>query len=82
VSANIYGGITVDLNNGPIRTEYSRSIDGKQLARLVIGEPGRSIAITVSNSPTKTLAELQEAVAQLAAFTQRQEQLAALPEVA
>ncbi|MET9445436.1 hypothetical protein [Streptomyces sp. NPDC006610] len=82
MSADIYGGITVDLNDAPIRTEYSRDVTGKQLARLVIGEPGRSIAITVSNSPAETLAELQEAVAQLAAFTQRQEQLATLPEVA
>ncbi|MBL3664445.1 hypothetical protein JL475_00095 [Streptomyces sp. M2CJ-2] len=72
MSADIYGGITVDLNDAPIRTEYDRSYDGKPLARLVIGEDNASIAITVSNSSPETVAQLAEAAAQLAAWTQRQ----------
>jgi hypothetical protein len=72
MSADIYGGITVDLNDAPIRCEYDRDLDGRQMARLVIGEPGKSIAITVTNSSPDTVAELAEAVAQLAAWTKRQ----------
>ncbi|MEZ3180346.1 hypothetical protein KYY02_17125 [Streptomyces pimonensis] len=72
MSADIYGGITVDLHDAPIRCEYDRDIDGKQMARLVIGEPGKSLAITVTNSSPDTVAELAEAVAQLAAWTKRQ----------
>jgi hypothetical protein len=72
MSADIYGGITVDLNDAPIRTEYDRDLAGRQMARLVIGEPGKSIAITVTNSSPDTVDQLAEAVAQLAAWTKRQ----------
>jgi len=83
MTSRIVGGITVDLSDGPVRTEYSRSsFDGKQTARLVIGEDSDSIAIAVSSSPGTTLAELEEAVAELRAWVTRQERLAALPEVA
>ncbi|MER5843264.1 hypothetical protein ABT099_23790 [Streptomyces prasinus] len=82
MSADIYGGITVDLNDGPVRCEYDRGFDGKPSARLVIGEPGKSIAITVSNSTPATVEELLEAVSRLAAWTRRQEQIKTLPEVA
>ena len=82
MSAQIYGGITVDLNDGPIRTEYNRGIDGKPMARLVIGTAGQSIGISVSESTVDTIAELEEAVAELKAWVQRQEQLKTLPEVA
>jgi hypothetical protein len=82
VSAQIYGGITVDLNDGPVSTEYNRGIDGKPMARLVIGEAGESVGISVTNSSIDTIAELEEAVAELKAWAQRQEQLKTLPEVA
>ena len=72
MSADIYGGITVALNDAPIRTEYDHGIDGRPMARLVIGEPGKSIAITVTNSSPDTVDQLAEAVAQLAAWTKRQ----------
>lgn len=72
MSADIYGGINVDLNDAPIRCECDRGIDGKQTARLVIGEPGKSLAITVTNSSPATVDQLAEAVARLAAWTQRQ----------
>jgi hypothetical protein len=80
VSAEIYGGITIALNDAPIRCEYDRGIDGKPLARLVLGEPGKSIAISVTDSSPATVDQLAEAVARLAAWTQRQAQQ--LPEVA
>lgn len=82
MSAQIYGGITVDLNDGPIRTEYNRGIDGKPRARLVIGTAGESVGISVTNSSIDTIAELEEAVAELKAWALRQEQLKTLPEVA
>ncbi|MFK4869037.1 hypothetical protein ACI3K4_27865 [Streptomyces sp. CSMPJR101] len=82
MSAQIYGGITVDLNDGPIRTEYNRGIDGKLRARLVIGEAWEGVGISVSRSTVATLTELEEAVAELKAWVQRQEQLKTLPEVA
>jgi hypothetical protein len=82
VTSRIVGGVTVALNDGPIRTEYSRSFDGMPTARLVIGAGSDSIALTVSSSSTETLAQLQEKVAELAAWVQRMESLKALPEVA
>jgi hypothetical protein len=80
--AEIYGGITVNLNDGPIRTQYDRAIDGKPMARLVIGEAWESVGIAVSQSTPDTLAELEAAVAELKAWVQRQEMLRSLPEVA
>lgn len=76
--ADIYGGITVDLNDGPIRTAYGRDIDGKQTAQLVIGDDARTLAISVTRSPAAALDELETAVAELKAWVQRQ----ALKEVA
>lgn len=80
--ASIYGGITVDLNDGPVRTQYSRDTNGKPLARLVIGDGSESLAITVSNSGRDVVAQLEAAVAELTAWTQRQDMLRSLPEVA
>ncbi|MFD8008143.1 hypothetical protein [Streptomyces mirabilis] len=82
MTTRIIGGITVDLSDGPIRTEYSRGFNGKPTARLVIGEGSDSIGIAVSSSPAETLAQLQEAVAELAAWSARMESIKALPEVA
>lgn len=82
MTTRIVGGITVDLDDGPIRTEYSRGFDGKPTARLVIGEDRDSVAIAVSSSPAETLAELEAAVAELRAWSARMETLRALPEVA
>lgn len=78
MSAQLYGGIALDLLDGPVRTEYSRGDDGKQRARLVLGEGTQSIAISVTRCPIKTLEELETAVAELKAWVQRQ----ALREVA
>lgn len=69
MNAQLYGGITVDLNDGPIRTEYGRDLNGKPLARLVIGEGSESIAIAVSKSGPAVIAELQEAISELAAWS-------------
>lgn len=80
--AEMYGGINFDLNDGPIRTKHFRMADGKACAQLVLGEAGQSIAISVSRCTPETLDELAEAVAELAAWVQRQQQLGALPEVA
>lgn len=72
MSAQLYGPIALDLSDGPIRTEYSRGWDGKPTARLVLGDGTQSIAISVSDSPAETLARLEAAVAELAAWQQRQ----------
>lgn len=80
--ADIYGGITADLNDGPIHTSYGRDINGKPTAQLVIGEGARTLGISVTGSSVDTLAELAEAVAKLQAWTKRQQQLKSLPEVA
>jgi hypothetical protein len=80
--ADIYGGITVDLNDGPIRTQYSRDVSGKPLGRLVIGDGSETIAITVSQSTPETLAQLQEAVSELRAWVTLQDRVKSLPEVA
>lgn len=78
MSADIYGAINVDLNNAPVRAEFARGYDGKETARLVIGDPGSSIAITVTQSSPETVADLAEAAARLLVWAQRQ----ALREVA
>lgn len=70
--AQLYGPIAIDLNDGPVRADYSRGFDGKQTARLIVGEGTQSIAISVTNASPEALAKLQEAVAELAAWTQRQ----------
>jgi hypothetical protein len=82
MAVDIYGGLTVDLNDAPIRTETGRDAFGKQMVRLVIGENARTIAITVSNSTPEKVAELAEAAAQLAACAEQMARLATLPEVA
>jgi hypothetical protein len=80
--ADIYGGITVDLNDGPVRTQYSRDMDSKPLGRLVIGDGSETIAITVSQSTPEMLAQLQEAVSELRAWVALQDRVKHLPEVA
>lgn len=71
--AQLYGGIALDLIDGPIRTEYSRNdFDGKPTARLVLGEGTQSIAVSVTRSTVDTLTELETAVAELKAWVQRQ----------
>lgn len=82
MTTRIIGGITVDLDDGPIRTEYSRGFDGRPTARLVIGEDRDSVAIAVSSSPAETLAELEAAVAELRVWAALQDRLKTLPEVA
>lgn len=83
MSAQLYGGISLDLSDGPIRTEYNRSeVDGKQMARLILGGGSQSVAISVTRSPAETIALLKEKVAELEAWVQRQEMLRGLPEVA
>jgi hypothetical protein len=73
MTAQIISGVTVDLDDGPIRTEYSRShYDGKPTARLIIGDVGQSIGIAVSNSNPETMRQLLEAVTELAAWVERQ----------
>lgn len=83
MTAHITGGVTVDLNDGPIRTEYSRShFDGKPTARLVIGTGGDSVGIAVTSSPMEMLDQLLEAVSELRAWTATQQLVKHLPEVA
>ncbi|WP_020135122.1 hypothetical protein [Streptomyces sp. 351MFTsu5.1] len=72
--AEIYGGINLDLNDGPIRTKHFRDHDGKPCAQLIIGEAGQSVAISVTRTSPDVLDELAEAVAELKAWTLRQQQ--------
>jgi len=82
VTAKLTGGVTFLLDDGPIRTKYGRSeFTGKPTAWLALGDSD-GIEISVTDSPAETLAQLEEAVAELRAWVKRQERLAALPEVA
>ncbi len=73
MTAQLFGPINLDLTDGPIRTDYSRSqFDGKPTARLILGDGTQAVAISVTESPAEVLAQLQEAVAELAAWVQRQ----------
>lgn len=80
--ADIYGGLTVALNDGPIRATYGRDINGKPTALLVIGDGSRTLGISVTDSSLNTLDELEAAVAELKAWALRQQQIKSLPEVA
>ena len=80
--AQLYGPIRLDLNDGPVRAEYGRGIDGKPTALLVIGDGTEAVAVSVTNAGPEAIAQLQEVVAELAAWTQRQTMLRGLPEVA
>lgn len=82
MAAQLYGPISIDLKDGPVRADYGRGFDGKPTARLIVGEGTQSIAVSVTDATPEALAQLQEAVAELVAWTQRQARLAALPEVA
>lgn len=81
MTARIIGGVTVDLNDGPIRTGYSRDADGKQRAVLIIGTGSNEIGITVTGSSPDLLAQLEIAASELRAWLTLQ-QLTHLPEVA
>ncbi|AVH59916.1 MULTISPECIES: hypothetical protein [Streptomyces] len=82
MTAKLTGGVTFLLDDGPIRTRYGRSeFTGKPTAWLALGDSD-GIEISVTDSSAETLAQLEEAVAELRAWAKRQERLAALPEVA
>lgn len=72
MSAQLYGPIALDLRDGPIDATYGYSEDGRPFARLVLGEGSQTVAISVTHTPADTLTHLQEAIAQIAAWTQRQ----------
>ena len=80
--ADIYGGLTAALNDGPINTAYSRDINGKPTALLVIGDGTQTLGISVTDSSLATLDQLEAAVAELKAWALRQQQIKSLPEVA
>jgi len=82
VNAQLYGGINIDLNDGPVATKYFRGGDGKMCAQLIIGEANESVAISVSNATPDAITQLLEKVAELGAWTQRMDDLRSLPEVA
>lgn len=78
MTAQLYGPIAIGLNDGPVTADYSRGFDGKPTARLIVGVGTQSIAVSVTDATPDAIAELQEKVAELAAWVQRQ----ALREVA
>ncbi len=82
MNAQLYGPINIDLNDGPVRADYGRGFDGKPTARLIVGEGTQSVAVSVTHATPEALTQLQEAVAELVAWTQRQMLLQRLPEVA
>lgn len=82
MSAHIIGGLTVALDDGPVRARYDRDLDGKQRATLIVGEGSSEIGITVTGSSPELLDLLVDRVTQLRDWAALQEQLKHLPEVA
>lgn len=72
MSAHLYGPISLDLGDGPVAATYGRDDEGRPFARLVFGEGSQTVAVSVTRTPAGTLTQLQEAIAQLAAWQQRQ----------
>ncbi|MFF1709251.1 hypothetical protein [Streptomyces sp. NPDC058268] len=82
MTARIIGGLTVALDDGPVRTRYDRDLDGKQRATLLLGEGGSEIGITVTSCSPELLDLLVDRVTELRDWATRQELLKRLPEVA
>ncbi|MFE9736187.1 hypothetical protein ACFYO9_37675 [Streptomyces sp. NPDC005863] len=82
MTARIIGSLSVELDDGPVRTRYDRDTDGKQRATLLLGEGSHEIGITVTASSPELLDLLADKVAELRDWAIRQERLAKLPEVA
>lgn len=80
MTTRIIGGVTVDLDNGPIHTTFGYSdFDGKPTAHLQLGQ---DLVICVSSATPATLRAFEESIAELRVWRERQEALAALPELA
>jgi hypothetical protein len=80
MTTRIIGGITVNLGTGPIHTSYGHSdFDGTPTARLQLGP---DLVICASSATPETLRALEEAIAELRTWSERQARLAVLPEVA
>ncbi|GGV36590.1 hypothetical protein GCM10010293_39930 [Streptomyces griseoflavus] len=82
MSAYLYGPIALDLSDGPVKAVYGRDEQGRPFARLVFGEGSQQVTVSVTHTPPDTLTQLQEAIAQITAWTRRQEQIKSLPVVA
>lgn len=82
MTAHIVGGLSVDLDTGPVRARYDRDPDGKQRATLLLGKGSGEIGITVTSCSPELLDLLVDQVAELRDWAIRQEQLKHLPEVA
>lgn len=72
MSAYLYGPISLDLGDGPVAATYGFDEDGRRFARLVLGEGSQQIAVSLTRTPAGTLTHLQEAIAQVAVWQQRQ----------
>ncbi|KOU59903.1 hypothetical protein ADK57_32045 [Streptomyces sp. MMG1533] len=82
MTAQLYGPINLDLNDGPIEVKIGLDGQGRPFARLVLGDLTQAVAISVTNSNPETLADLQSAVAELASWVQQAQKLHGLPAVA
>jgi len=82
MNAKLYGPVAIDLNDGPVDVKYGPGVDGKPTARLVIGDLTQSIAVSVTAANPDAVAELEAKVAEIVAWTKRQQELIDLPEVA
>lgn len=83
MSARIIGGLTFDLDDGPVSAKcVASSIDGRPTAWLVLGDGSDKVEIRLTDTPDETLAQLEAAVTKIRTELARQKRLAALPEVA
>lgn len=73
MTARIIGGLSVALDDGPVRTRYDRDPDGKQRATLLLGDGSNEIGITVTGSTPELLDLLVGRVAELRDWAIRQE---------
>lgn len=80
MTAHIVGGLSVALDDGPVRARYDRDPDGKQRATLILGDGSSEIGITVTGSTPELLDLLVDRVTELRDWAIRQEQLKHLPE--
>ncbi|WP_372344635.1 hypothetical protein [Streptomyces sp. KL116D] len=78
MTARIIGGLVYDLDDGPVRADFSRSpFDGSRQQQLVLGDEqgGDKLSISLTTTPVEGIDDLIEALSRVRDDKTRQTQL-------
>lgn len=84
MSAHIIGGLAYDLDDKPVRADFSRGFEGMRQQQLVLGDEPSSCKLSVSLTTTSIegVDDLIEALTRIRDDKIRQTVIEQLPEVA